>query len=342
MSVIVDGGNTDTSDKVNRTGDTMTGPLTTYAMQYTTIPVGETVTIPAGTQMIVAGGITVDGTLVQDGTLVVIPDDALSAANDLSDLNDAATARNNLGLGSAATAATGDFDAAGAAAAAQAASQPLDADLTAIAGLSSADSNFIVGSATGWVAESGATARTSLGLGTIATAAAGDYPLLSSFSAAPTAAEPLKADGNGGIRPKKLAVGAALQSGAVVSAHYNAGASLAFYIRESDGKSFWAAPGGFAIGGGVYPLALAHDGAAAVITNSVGDLRIYNTAAGAIRFRTSNAARLAIEDTTITASVSITPASLADASAPNGTIYYSTTAGKLVFKDSGGTVNNLY
>lgn len=47
--------------------------------------------------------------------------------------------------------------------------QPLDTDLTAIAGLSSADSNFIVGSATGWVAESGATARTSLGLGTAAT-----------------------------------------------------------------------------------------------------------------------------------------------------------------------------
>jgi hypothetical protein len=47
--------------------------------------------------------------------------------------------------------------------------QPLDADLTAIAGLSSADGNFIVGSATGWVAESGATARTSLGLGSLAT-----------------------------------------------------------------------------------------------------------------------------------------------------------------------------
>ena len=44
--------------------------------------------------------------------------------------------------------------------------QPLDADLTAIAALSSADSNFVVGSAGGWVAESGATARTSLGLGT--------------------------------------------------------------------------------------------------------------------------------------------------------------------------------
>jgi hypothetical protein len=50
----------------------------------------------------------------------------------------AAAARTTLGLGTAATAATGDFDAAGAAAAAQAASQPLDADLTAIAGLTSA------------------------------------------------------------------------------------------------------------------------------------------------------------------------------------------------------------
>ncbi len=56
--------------------------------------------------------------------------------------------------------------------------QPLDTDLTAIAGLSSADGNFIVGSATGWVAESGATARTSLGLGTMATATATDYALV--------------------------------------------------------------------------------------------------------------------------------------------------------------------
>lgn len=38
----------------------------------------------------------------------------------------------------------------------------------------------------------------------------------------------------------------------------------------------------------------------------------------------------------------IEPASMADASAPNNSIYYSTTANKLVYKDSGGTVNNLY
>lgn len=32
----------------------------------------------------------------------------------------------------------------------------------------------------------------------------------------------------------------------------------------------------------------------------------------------------------------------ADADAPNSTLYYSTTQSKLVWKDSGGTVRNLY
>jgi len=60
--------------------------------------------------------------------------------------------------------------------------QPLDADLTAIAGLSNSDGNFIVGSASGWVAESGATARTSLGLGTMAVAATSDYSVVAGSS----------------------------------------------------------------------------------------------------------------------------------------------------------------
>lgn len=42
--------------------------------------------------------------------------------------------------------------------------QPLDSDLTAIAGLSAADGNFIVGDGVTWTVESGATARASLGL----------------------------------------------------------------------------------------------------------------------------------------------------------------------------------
>ena len=47
--------------------------------------------------------------------------------------------------------------------------QPVDADLTAIAALANTNSNFIVGNGSAWVAESGSTVRTSLGLGTSAT-----------------------------------------------------------------------------------------------------------------------------------------------------------------------------
>jgi len=42
--------------------------------------------------------------------------------------------------------------------------QPLDADLTAIAGLANTDSNFIVGNGSAWIAESGSVARASLGV----------------------------------------------------------------------------------------------------------------------------------------------------------------------------------
>lgn len=50
--------------------------------------------------------------------------------------------------------------------------QPLDSDLTAIAALDKTDGNVIVGNGSAWVAESGSTARTSLGVGT------GDTPQL--------------------------------------------------------------------------------------------------------------------------------------------------------------------
>ena len=49
--------------------------------------------------------------------------------------------------------------------------------LTAIAGLTASDGNFIVGNGSTFVAESGATARTSLGLGTIATQAANNVSI---------------------------------------------------------------------------------------------------------------------------------------------------------------------
>lgn len=47
--------------------------------------------------------------------------------------------------------------------------QPIDSDLTAIAALANTNSNFIVGNGSAWVAESGATARASLSLGSLAT-----------------------------------------------------------------------------------------------------------------------------------------------------------------------------
>jgi hypothetical protein len=44
----------------------------------------------------------------------------------------------------------------------------------------------------------------------------------------------------------------------------------------------------------------------------------------------------------ITLNGALIPVNLADANAPNNSIYYSTTQSKLVYKDSGGSVNDLY
>ena len=57
------------------------------------------------------------------------------------------------------------------------AKQANDADLTAIGALAKTDGNLIVGNGSTWVAENGATARTSLGLGTIATQAANNVSI---------------------------------------------------------------------------------------------------------------------------------------------------------------------
>lgn len=85
-------------------------------------------------------------------------------------LANAAAGRTAFGLGTAAVSNAGDFDAAGAAAAAQAASQPLDSDLTAIAALTTTS----YGRAFLALADAAA-ARTALGLGTAALSASTDF-----------------------------------------------------------------------------------------------------------------------------------------------------------------------
>ena len=110
------------------------------------------------------GPVTTSGTITLAGTLAV--------ANGGTGATTEADARTNLGLAIGTNV------------------QAYDADLTTIAGLSSADGNFIVGSATGWVAESGATARTSLGLGTAATSNTGDFATAAQGLLADTAVQP--------------------------------------------------------------------------------------------------------------------------------------------------------
>jgi len=68
--------------------------------------------------------------------------------------------------------------------------QAYDAALDDISGLALTDGNFIVADGTNWVAESGATARTSLGLGSAATAQTSDFATAAQGALADSATQP--------------------------------------------------------------------------------------------------------------------------------------------------------
>ena len=115
-------------------------------------------TTAAGAGVVIPTGKTV--TVWTNGTAFAFQNNHISSLTLATDLavadggtgaSDAGTARTNLGV-----AIGSDV-------------QAYDADLTALGGLAKTNGNFIVGNGTTWVAESGATARTSLGLGSIAT-----------------------------------------------------------------------------------------------------------------------------------------------------------------------------
>jgi hypothetical protein len=151
---------------------------------------GTGVAVPAGKAMLVFN----NGTNVVEGiTYITALQTSTATIGTLTLTNDLAIAQGGTGASTADSALTNlggttvgkaVFKAATATAAQQAMDtevgvdvQAYDADLTALGGLAKTDGNFIVGNGSTWVAESGATARTSLGLGSIATQASSNVTI---------------------------------------------------------------------------------------------------------------------------------------------------------------------
>jgi len=111
---------------------------------------GTGIAVPAGKAMLVFNdGTNVVNAVTHMSSLTL--GTALAVAQGGTGATDASTARTNLGVAIGSNV------------------QAYDADLTAIGALAKTDGNFIVGNGSTWVAESGSTVRTSLGLGSIAT-----------------------------------------------------------------------------------------------------------------------------------------------------------------------------
>jgi len=149
-----------------RTSATATASQTTFSATYTVgyvdvylngvkLVVGTDFTATNGTSVVLTTGATAGDNVEILAYETFAVANALTAANNLSDVSSASTARTNLGLAIGTDV------------------QAYDAQLADVAGLTPADGNFIVGDGTNFVTESGATAIASLGI--TATAAEINY-----------------------------------------------------------------------------------------------------------------------------------------------------------------------
>jgi hypothetical protein len=230
---------------------------------------GTGVAVPSGKAMLVFN----NGTDVVDavnhfntasvGTLTLT--NALAVAQGGTGATTADTALDNLG---GTTVGKAVFKAANAAAAQQAMDtevgvdvQAYDAGLTDIAGLAVTDGNIIVGDGTNWVAENGATARTSLGLGSIATQASSSVTItggsitgITDLAVADggTGASSFTADnvllGNGTSAFQVVAPGT---SGNVLQSNGTAWVSGSFSAGATPGSEIFTSPGTFTVPSGV-------------------------------------------------------------------------------------------